>query len=95
MTGDSICDEEVISDDKKREAVLLFSRRKAASAAQVGLELRLNPSKSILLTQFLVNKGLISGNRGNYSTVRLDEFYSLTTEGVREARSIKRKLESI
>ena len=84
-------EDDTISDDKVSKAVLIFSRRRAVSAAQLGLELGLDPSKSVYLTQHLVDEGLVSGHHGSDSTVRLDEFYSLTTQGVRTARSMKKK----
>ena len=95
MRDDSCVEGEAIPDDKIREAILLFSRKRAASVAQVGFELGLSPTSSIFLTQCLVNKGFVSGSHGNNRTVRLDEFYSLTTEGVRIARSIRKREGSI
>jgi hypothetical protein len=95
LTDDICVEGEAIPDDKIREAILLFSRKRAASVAQVGFELGLNPSSSIFLTQCLVNKGFVSGSHGNNRTVRLDEFYSLTTAGVRIARSFRKKEGSI
>ena len=86
-------EDDIISEDKVSKAVLLFSRRKAVSAAQLGIELGLDPSGSVYLTQYLVDEGLVSRHQGSNSAVRLDEFYSLTTQGVRTARSMKKKEE--
>ncbi|KYK32450.1 MAG: hypothetical protein AYK19_03195 [Theionarchaea archaeon DG-70-1] len=91
MSEDSCVEKRTIPNDKIIEAILLFSRRKAVSTVQIGIELGLNPSRSLDLTQHLVDEGLVGGSHKNNSTVRLDEFYSLTTEGVRAARSIREK----